>query len=235
MKGVIADVSLPSESGPLGRAFRGCDGLELELERCVAHGEGAVPFVWTSGVPIEAVEAAFEADPTVENYRPVSTARETGLYRLELNSEGHRLCEPIFAEDGVVLAARADADGWEFQLLFPDRDALARAYATLRDADLSPKLESIRGIENGRRGLYGLTDDQFETLELAYGAGYYEIPRGVTLCELADVMGVSHQALSERLRRGHRNLVEQVLAECERINRVEEGEDRAGALTRPRP
>lgn len=36
--------------------------------------------------------------------------------------------------------------------------------------------------------------------------GYYDVPRTVTLTELADSLDVSHQGLSERLRRAHANL-----------------------------
>jgi predicted DNA binding protein len=47
-----------------------------------------------------------------------------------------------------------------------------------------------------------LTARQRETLRLAHERGYFEIPREVTLDDLADELGVSNQAVSERLRRG---------------------------------
>ena len=43
----------------------------------------------------------------------------------------------------------------------------------------------------------------------AFEAGYYNIPRDVTSEELAAELDVSHQALSERFRRGHKQLVGQ--------------------------
>ncbi len=47
--------------------------------------------------------------------------------------------------------------------------------------------------------------------------GYYDVPRGISLSELADELGVSHQALSERLRRGHGRLIDRTLSPNDRI------------------
>jgi predicted DNA binding protein len=56
-----------------------------------------------------------------------------------------------------------------------------------------------------------LTELQQETLVAALEAGYYELPREVTMGELAERLGVSQQALAKRLRRGYRNLIEDSL------------------------
>ncbi|PSP50724.1 hypothetical protein BRC67_09015 [Halobacteriales archaeon QH_3_68_24] len=65
--------------------------------------------------------------------------------------------------------------------------------------------------ERASPGGVRLTDTQFATLETALESGYYRVPREQTIEELATELDVSHQALSERLRRGHRTLVETVL------------------------
>lgn len=70
---------------------------------------------------------------------------------------------------------------------------------------------NIYQLEEGRQGRYGITEEQQEALIRAYTAGYYTIPRKITAKELADELGVSHQALSERLRRGHENVVKNAL------------------------
>lgn len=58
---------------------------------------------------------------------------------------------------------------------------------------------------------YGLTEPQRDTIVTAYKAGYFEIPREVSLVDFAEQQGLSHQALSERVRRGLRNLVDSTL------------------------
>jgi hypothetical protein len=45
----------------------------------------------------------------------------------------------------------------------------------------------------------------------AFNAGYYTVPREITLSDLAGEMDVSHQSLSERLRRGHYTRIEDTL------------------------
>lgn len=57
-----------------------------------------------------------------------------------------------------------------------------------------------------------LTDKQREALLTAFKRGYHEIPRDTTSSDLADELGISHQALSERFRRAYRHLVESELA-----------------------
>lgn len=53
----------------------------------------------------------------------------------------------------------------------------------------------------------GLTDPQFEALTLAVEMGYYDIPRGYTTKELAEKLGISDQAVTERLRWAKHTLI----------------------------
>jgi predicted DNA binding protein len=50
--------------------------------------------------------------------------------------------------------------------------------------------------------LADLTDRQFEALSLAVAAGYFDVPRGATLVDVADGMGVEKSTAGEHLRRG---------------------------------
>lgn len=45
----------------------------------------------------------------------------------------------------------------------------------------------------------------------AYEGGYYDVPRGATADELSTELGVSHQAVSKRLRRAHGPLIQTAL------------------------
>ena len=53
----------------------------------------------------------------------------------------------------------------------------------------------------------GVVERPARALVAAFEAGYYNIPRDVTLEELADELGISHQALSERFRRAYEGLI----------------------------
>ncbi|WP_160134738.1 helix-turn-helix domain-containing protein [Halococcus salsus] len=63
-----------------------------------------------------------------------------------------------------------------------------------------------------------MTTEQQTALTEAAKAGYYEIPRSATAVEVAEQLGISHQALSERLRRAHSQLVDTHL-------RIDDGTD----------
>jgi predicted DNA binding protein len=76
----------------------------------------------------------------------------------------------------------------------------------------------------------GLTDCQQMALQVAAERGYYTVPRETTADELAEEFGISHQALSERLRRAHGNLVHQILGTR---NEGEEQTDIPPAKSRP--
>lgn len=56
-----------------------------------------------------------------------------------------------------------------------------------------------------------LTKRQEEVMTTAYNTGYYEIPRKISLTDLAGKMKISSSALSELLRRIHRKLVKHYL------------------------
>lgn len=52
-----------------------------------------------------------------------------------------------------------------------------------------------------------VTGEQREAVLTALELGYYEVPRHANLADVAAELGISHQALSERLRRAHGGLV----------------------------
>ena len=58
---------------------------------------------------------------------------------------------------------------------------------------------------------FGLTDEQYEALTMACETGSVDVPRATDLDELAAELDISHQALSERLRRAQATLVRETL------------------------
>ena len=63
-----------------------------------------------------------------------------------------------------------------------------------------------------RHGRYGLTAEQSESLVMALARGYFNILRGIDMDGLAAELGVSRQAVSERLRRAHKHLIRGTMA-----------------------
>ena len=69
----------------------------------------------------------------------------------------------------------------------------------------------VYGLSGLEETQHNLTEQQYDTLTRAVEQGYYDVPREMNAKELADELDISHQALSERFRRGTKNLVNSTL------------------------
>lgn len=217
MSATIVEIELPSEEFALSRTLADLTDLEFEIERFVAHNSDHVmPFVWVSGNGGDRIEGTLERDDSVENFELLSKLDDECLYRMEWVDHIETLVRILVEENGSILAAFGDESGWQLRVLFSERDALSRTYDYCRDAGLTMDVRSIYQLDDGREGRFGLTDEQQDTLVAAYERGYFDVPREITLTDLADELDISHQALSERLRRGEKSVLENtVIIGCE--------------------
>lgn len=76
---------------------------------------------------------------------------------------------------------------------------------------------TVRDVQKGNRRTARidpdqLTETQWETLVRAVAAGYYSIPRTVTLAMLSQEFDVTDSAVSQRLRKAEATIVRQVVA-----------------------
>jgi predicted DNA binding protein len=115
-------------------------------------------------------------------------------------------------EGAVFLDGTRNREHWRFRIQFPDEESFQRylAYSEGRPVDVRPqRLSRTEPVTAAER--FGLTTGQRESLVDARKHGFFQIPRDCTLEELAADSEVTHQALSERLRRGMGSLVESTL------------------------
>ncbi|ADJ14069.1 helix-turn-helix domain-containing protein [Halalkalicoccus jeotgali] len=205
----IAEIRVPTEGFALSHTLDALDEVNFEIERIVAHDpDHVMPYVWATGADPETLRETLEEDPSVSDVEIIAEPDEESLYRMNWIDSTEALVHILTEEDGTVLAAEGRQDGWFLRILFPDRDALSRTYEFCEDEDLSMDVQRIYNIDQGKQGRFGLTDEQEETIASAYEHGYYDVPRDVSLSDFAEELDISHQALSERLRRGHKTLVE---------------------------
>ncbi len=85
---------------------------------------------------------------------------------------------------------------------------LSTVYETCYDAGVPVEVQNVHKRTTLLDESHKLTEQQYETLWTAMERGYYRIPRNVTRKGFAAELGISHPTVSERLRRGHRSLVE---------------------------
>lgn len=134
------------------------------------------------------------------------------LYEIRWRADINGLVSALFEQNVRVMEATGTADEWDFRLQFSNRENLYAFRQELRK----------QGIRMQLRRLYNpsfpketdtLTAEQYDAILAAYENGYWKIPRGVTLDELAKQIGVSDNAVSQRLRRGIEALVRETVIE----------------------
>lgn len=210
----LVTARIPAEEFALHETFATIPGLGVECAHLVATGnEALIPLLWIKTDDYDGLKTALADDPSVSAAEELIHADDRRLYRMQWDYEVRLLCQMILNSETILLDGYGSADHWTFELLFPSRDALQRTCESCETYDLTYTIDRIRGLRGDRSQTtrLGLTPEQHEALAAAYKHGYFRVPRQITLDELAEVLGISHQALSERLRRGHDALIRETL------------------------
>jgi predicted DNA binding protein len=145
----------------------------------------------------------------VADIQRLSEADDRRLYRVELTGAAPVVTYDVWIDLGAArLEMRYTKGRWHTRMRFPDRQSLSTFSGFCDDHGLDFRLDRLYDI-NASHDLPrdGLTSCQRETLQLAHERGYFTVPREATLGDLATDLGVSNQAVSERLRRGCTRLV----------------------------
>ena len=210
-EGVLVTASIPLGEFALAETFRRVPLASVRCETTVECGESALPILWIRSASPAELEDALQGDPSVERATLLADNGDERMYRLSWSNNVDFSVDLLTAERATVLGRAADARGWTIRMLAPSRQALRDTVTLCRDYGLSIAVNTINHVGAGRSGQFGLTSAQYDSLSLACERGYYEIPRKAQLTDLADEMGVSHRAYSERLRRATEGLVERTI------------------------
>jgi predicted DNA binding protein len=123
---------------------------------------------------------------------------------------------PLAEYGGVLREAAADPDGTTVTVEVP-RQADVRSFVE-RLADIAPSLDLVARRQHRRRNRTpaelsdrvrtDLTDRQFEVLQTALSAGYFEWPRENDGSEVADRLDITQPTLNKHLRLAERKTFE---------------------------
>ncbi|MFC4550143.1 MULTISPECIES: bacterio-opsin activator domain-containing protein [Halorussus] len=209
----IVQLGVPAEEFALRETLPKVGDVEVQAERVVAHDrESVMPFCWATGEDLDAFEDAMADDPTVENERRLSELQDGRFYQMEWVDEVDVLIHSITEHGAAILKAHGEGNRWHLRILFPDRESFSQTHDYCQDRGLDVNIEQVHELStSGDVSQYGLSEQQYDALTTALEEGYYEVPRDASARDLAEALGISHQAISERLRRGHQNLVSNAL------------------------
>lgn len=199
----IAEVQVSARDTALGSSFEEIPSLVCEIEQVVA-ADGLR--IWLSGAELSSLNAALEKDPTVVVHSVVSGDSERWLYNIDFSEEVTELFSLVVDEGGTMLTATAMNRRWTLRLRVPRREAVRRVHERLAERGIRLEIIRLQSFSTDTADDVGLTSEQFEAIAAAIDYGYFKIPREMSLEELAAELGISHQALSERLRRAYRTL-----------------------------
>lgn len=220
----VVELGIPADRLGFARTFDRVSTFEFQVGGMIG---GSPPLVWTSGPDRDDVRRALESDPSIEviasvaddgegskaDEEVVAGRQDRWLFRLAFG-DGVKLFEEIVTEnDGAILTARGRDGRWMLKLLFHDRESVSACHELLEQYEFGADVTRISGVNDLASAQTPLTETQYETICKAHELGYFDVPRGVTLKELAAELDVSHQALSERLRRSHAALVSAELSD----------------------
>ncbi|MFB6129527.1 MAG: helix-turn-helix domain-containing protein [Salinigranum sp.] len=211
----IAQVRIPVTDFALRQTLPRVPDVSVEVTRLVAYETPhMMPFLWAIGGRLDDLEAALDDDGTVDDVDLLTEFEGERFYRMEWRSAIDLLTQALIHDDAAILNARGQADAWHLRLLFDTQESFSNTRQFCVDQGLEMDIEQVHRLtqDNQRgHGLFGLTERQYACLIHALEAGYYEVPRESSARDLAADLDVSHQAVSERLRRGHKNLISNAL------------------------
>lgn len=186
----------------------------FECERGVESVDGALmPLVWARDVERSGLGARLDADTSVERARLVEDCGSDRLYHVEWAGTVRTIARMLTEGAISVREARLTDGRWSLEVLFPSRTCLSRAYRLCEDFGVNVDVTMVRKHTGKPEDRFGLTEQQLTALRTAFEHGYFEIPKATDLDGVAEHLGLTHQALSERMRRGQGELIESTIVE----------------------
>jgi predicted DNA binding protein len=198
---VFVELTVPVESLEIGQATATVPESHIELEQIVPIGDGIIPYFWATVEDFDSFEVSVSEYESVDRLEHVATVDNRRLYRVYWDETGEFV--DALAESNATVLEGHGSDPWTFRLLFPTREHVTTFREQCAAENIPFDVRRISELSDDvAEPQFGLTGQQYEALRLAVERGYYSIPRETTLADLAQEVGISQQAMSERLRRG---------------------------------
>lgn len=209
---IIAEFTVPAEAFALEDTFERTSDAAIEVERLATHSrEWVMPFLWVTGNDIGTVQRALRDDPSVAELQAMDTDGAVGQFNIEWSDDVQQVVDQIVDQHGIIQEAEATDGVWYLKLKFIDQKALGEFRSYFDEQGYAFELQSLYEGTAPKEREYDLTTEQREALVTALEMGYFAVPRDAQIEELADELGISTNAVSQRLRRATENLTRNTL------------------------
>ncbi|WP_232688638.1 bacterio-opsin activator domain-containing protein [Halobacterium zhouii] len=209
---VVADITVPATSFLLSEALPSNPDVTIEVERLASHStEWVMPFLWVSGTDFQSFRDQMQADPTVADVDVIEEIDGSALYMVTWSEDIVDLITDITNQHASILDAKARVDEWRLKLRFALDEQVPTFQEYFAERTRTFEVNKLYHPDAPQQREYGLTPEQYDTLVTAVQVGYFDVPRQSSMDDLADELGVSSNAVSQRIRRGCANLIRHAL------------------------
>ncbi|MFB6126817.1 MAG: helix-turn-helix domain-containing protein [Halolamina sp.] len=207
---LIAEFTVREKVGMI-KALSEAPAVRFEVERTMPDGDTVIFFFWAVGgssSEYDAIEAGLPDEDETFDWTVVEDHGDQRLYRVDIDEDEIVGLHDLDREFGALqLSMTAHVDGADVRVRFPDREAMLGYFQRVRETGQSVSLTRLYRSDEGDADGLGLSAKQRAALTSALEMGYYEVPQAAALTDVAEELGISRQAASERLRRGTAALV----------------------------
>lgn len=209
---VVCEFELLSRALPLTGVAATLETI-LTIDDVISGTRGAPSAVFsTTGVDPDRLEAAMDGAESVLKYVALESAVVESRYRVELDAAHTDIYTRLVDLQTHPMGAVVTGRGWKVSAQFADRDDLETFREACGETGIEFRPRRVFESKTDSTADYGLTAAQQEALLAAHEMGYFDVPRGADLSDLAAELDTTTSALSERLRRGQRQLVGRTIA-----------------------
>jgi predicted DNA binding protein len=202
----IVDITIPADAFELGSLLDEIPGVHIELERIVPIHDSIIPLFWVSNGDEDEIVATLESSPLTESVQFLTDDGKRQLFEVRWSLEVDGFVQTLMETHARMLEGESIGEGWDFRLQFPSHDELSSFREQCEGKDIPVLLRRVYNPHYPHEG-NSMSSEQQEALMTAYERGYFDIPRGTTIGELAEIYDISDNAFSQRLRRGLASLV----------------------------
>lgn len=207
--GIFGEFRVPPRALALSETFEAEPETIVQIDRVVASDmESLTPYFMISGVPNAVFEAAARADDSVDALQQIQDAEPGTMYRATWGDHVESLVQGYTGEGTSTLKAKGTANGWVLRMRFDHQAQVGEFTGFLRDRGFSFDLIRLHEMAYAQTGSqFGLTPKQHDALVTAWQMGFFDLPRETSMAAVAEVLDITPQSLSDRLRRAQKTLI----------------------------